>query len=63
MKNLKSDLSDLSDLKTTHLSFLIMILINLICYYAKAFILMSTWMKGQNLIKHNYLKNKNFTPT
>ena len=39
-----------SDLKT-HLSFLIMILINSFCYQKKMFILMSTWMNRKSLMK------------
>ena len=56
MKNLKRD-------SRTRLSFLIMISVNVFCCQETVFIIMSTWMIGESLMKQHYLKNKKFLVT
>ena len=47
----------------THLTFLIIIKINLFCCQEEVFILTRTWIIGKILTKQYYLKKKNFKAT
>ena len=42
------------------MNFVMEILINLLCYKEKVFLLMNTWIPGKDLMKHHCLIKKSF---